>query len=60
MKDELIQRINELARIKKTTGLSPAEAEEQKELYQKYLQYIREQVVRQLDDAGYSPRNCQE
>ncbi|MFD1426175.1 DUF896 domain-containing protein [Kroppenstedtia sanguinis] len=47
--DELIQRINELARKQKAEGLTPAEKEEQQQLRQKYLQGIRGSVKSQLD-----------
>ncbi|MFD1394923.1 DUF896 domain-containing protein [Kroppenstedtia eburnea] len=47
--DELIQRINELARKQKAEGLTPAEKEEQQRLRQKYLQGIRGAVKSQLD-----------
>lgn len=46
--DELIARINELARKKKTSGLTDAEQKEQKKLYAIYLQGIRGQVKGQL------------
>lgn len=48
--NELIKRINELAKKKKTTGLSIEEQIEQKELYQIYLGNIRSQLKAQLDN----------
>ncbi len=48
--NELIKRINELAKKKKTTGLSLEEQIEQKELYQIYLGNIRSQLKAQLDN----------
>lgn len=54
---ELIERINDLARIKKSRGLTPNEAEEQKRLYKIYLTSIREQVTTQLDAAGLNPQS---
>ncbi|MBQ9468262.1 MAG: DUF896 domain-containing protein [Clostridia bacterium] len=41
MEKEKIARINELARKKKTSGLTPLEAEEQQTLYAEYLNEIR-------------------
>lgn len=46
----LIARINELAKKKKTVGLTAEEAAEQKELYKEYLGGIRAQVKAQLDN----------
>lgn len=45
----LIERINELARIKKTCGLTDDETAEQASLRCEYLGYIRAQVKSQLD-----------
>ncbi|MDR6224307.1 DUF896 domain-containing protein [Desmospora profundinema] len=49
--DEVIQRINELARKKKAEGLTPAEQEEQANLRKQYLQAIRGSVKSQLDQV---------
>ena len=46
----LIARINELAKKKKTSGLTPEELAEQKELYKEYLSGIRQQLKAQLDN----------
>lgn len=46
--EQMIQRINELARKKKTSGLTDAERKEQQELYALYLKGIRGQVKSQL------------
>lgn len=46
----MIKRINELAKKKKTTGLTNEELAEQKELYKLYLGNIREQLKLQLDN----------
>lgn len=46
----LIARINELAKKKKTSGLTPEELAEQKELYKEYLRGIRQQLKAQLDN----------
>ena len=45
----LIERINELAKKKRTEGLSTEEQTEQKELYKEYLALIRGQVKNHLD-----------
>lgn len=46
--DNLIERINELARKKKEDGLTEEEQKEQKELRQKYVKLIRGQMEEQL------------
>lgn len=46
---ELLARINELARKKRSTGLSESELAEQKQLYAVYLSAIRGQVTNLLD-----------
>ena len=46
---ELLARINELARKKRTVGLTEEELAEQKELYKIYLAAIRGQVTDLLD-----------
>ena len=46
---ELLARINELARKKRTVGLTEAELAEQKELYKIYLAAIRGQVTNLLE-----------
>lgn len=47
--NEMIARINELAKKKKSAGLSAEELIEQKELYRQYLSSIRENIRSQLD-----------
>ncbi len=54
MNQDMIRRINELAKKKKEQGLTPEELQEQKQLYAVYLHGIREQVKTQLD-AGMKP-----
>ncbi len=55
---ELIDRINELARKKKADGLTEAESAEQKELRQRYLRLFRQgfrdriEMLRVYDDEG--------
>ena len=46
----LIKRINELAKIKRTIGLSQVEKKEQEALYKEYLALIRGQVKGHLDN----------
>ena len=46
---EMLNRINELARKKRSVGLSAEEIAEQKQLYQEYLENIRGQMVNLLD-----------
>lgn len=46
-----IDRINELARKKKSTGLSDAEAAEQRALRNEYLQAIRASVKSTLENT---------
>ena len=46
----MIARINELAKRKKTSGLTAEELAEQKNLYKEYLGNIRSQLKAQLDN----------
>lgn len=62
MEHEQIERINELARKKKTVGLTAAEAEEQAQLRAQYLREFRAnmeatlQAVRvEQEDGSYKP-----
>ena len=50
---ELLARINELARKKRTVGLTDEELAEQKELYKIYLSSIREQMTSLLDSIEF-------
>ena len=50
---ELLARINELARKKRTIGLTEEELAEQKELYKIYLASIREQMTSLLDSIEF-------
>lgn len=54
--EELIQRINELARKKKAEGLTSEEQVEQQKLYRTYLDSVRSQLTTQLDSAGIKPK----
>lgn len=47
---EKLNRINELARKKKSTGLIEEEIEEQKILRQEYLENFRQNFKKQLDN----------
>ena len=53
MDEAKIQRINELAKKKKTVGLTEAEAAEQHQLRQEYLQCIRENFRQTLESIEY-------
>lgn len=50
--DDTLKRINELAKKKKTVGLTPEEQEEQKKLYKIYLGNIRGQFEKTLDNVS--------
>ena len=50
---EMIARINFLARKKRTEGLTEGELLEQKELYEAYLGNIRAQVKQKLDSITF-------
>ena len=52
MKQEQIERINELARKSKTTGLTPEEKEEQKKLRAGYIASVRMNLRTQLDNIN--------
>jgi uncharacterized protein YnzC (UPF0291/DUF896 family) len=49
MNEDKIRRINELARKKKTVGLTEGELTEQQELRSEYLQAFRANMVKMLD-----------
>lgn len=51
--EELIQRINELARKAKTSGLTDAELEERNELRKKYLDSFKTSMRDQLKHIKY-------
>ena len=50
---ELLARINELARKKRTEGLTAEETVEQKKLYKVYLSAIRGQVTNLLENIEF-------
>lgn len=49
MQENLIDRINTLARKAKSTGLTPEEKEEQKHLRLEYLKSFRQQMAGQIE-----------
>ena len=51
MKKENIERINELARKKKTVGLSASEVEEQQRLRRQYIDEFKENLKSTLDQV---------
>ena len=51
MEQKKIDRINELARKSKAEGLTPAEAEEQKQLRAEYIAGFRASLTAQLDNT---------
>lgn len=62
MEHEKIERINELARKKRTVGLTAAELEEQAELRAQYLKEFRQNMIATLEsvrveqeDGSYLP-----
>lgn len=57
MQEELQLRINELARKKKTIGLTAEEQAEQDELYRQYISEMKESAQRTLDQAGIPKKN---
>lgn len=52
MENNVLKRINELAKKKKEVGLSEVETAEQKELYKIYLGDIRSQFAKTLDNVS--------
>ena len=57
MDKQMLDRINELARKKKTVGLTPAEQDEQKKLYKIYLGEIRQQFSATLDHVSVEEKD---
>lgn len=54
---ELVDKINYLARKQRTEGLTPEEKEEQKKVREQYLEGIRTQVRDQLEGMGIKKKN---
>lgn len=52
MENDILKRINELAKKKRETGLTEQEQKEQKELYAEYLGGIRTQFQSTLDNVS--------
>lgn len=52
MDKEMLKRINELAKKKKSVGLTEEEQKEQKALYKVYLGEIRQQFNATLDNVS--------
>ena len=57
MKQEQIERINELARKSKTKGLTPEEKEEQKKLRAEYIASVRMNLRTQLDNINIQEKD---
>ena len=57
MKQEQIERINELARKSKTSGLTPEEKEEQKKLRAEYIASVRMNLRTQLDNINIQEKD---
>ena len=57
MEKNLLQRINELAKKKKTVGLTAEEQAEQKKLYKIYLGEIRQQFSATLDNVSVEEKD---
>ncbi len=53
MDEELKTRLNELAKKKKTEGLSSAEQDEQTRLYRIYIDELKGQLKHALDKEGF-------
>ena len=57
MDKKMLDRINELAKKKKTVGLTAEEQKEQKELYKVYLGEIRQQFNATLDNVSVKEKD---
>lgn len=57
MDNNLLKRINELAKKKKEVGLTPEEQAEQKKLYKIYLGEIRQQFESTLDNVSVKEKD---
>lgn len=57
MEKDILTRINELAKKKKTMGLTEEETAEQKELYRIYLGDIRKQFSSTLDNVSVKDKD---
>lgn len=57
MDKQMLNRINELAKKKKTVGLTAEEQTEQKKLYKIYLGEIRQQFNATLDNVSVKEKD---
>lgn len=57
MEQEMLQRINELAKKKREQGLTETEQAEQKKLYKIYLGEIRSQFNATLDNVSIKDKD---
>lgn len=57
MDKQMLSRINELAKKKRTVGLTPDEQAEQKKLYKIYLGEIRAQFSATLDNVSVEEKD---
>ncbi len=57
MEQEMLKRINELAKKKREQGLTPEEQAEQKKLYKIYLGEIRSQFNATLDNVSVKDKD---
>lgn len=57
MDKQMLNRINELAKKKKTVGLTAEEQAEQKKLYKIYLGEIRQQFNATLDNVSVKEKD---
>lgn len=56
MHEKLQMRLNELARKKQSIGLTVEEQAEQAQLYRIYIDHMKEQTKKALQDAGFNPK----
>ena len=57
---EMLNRINELARKKRSVGLNEEETAEQKKLYRAYLDNIKENLIPLLDSIEFVDEKSKE
>ena len=57
MDKKMLDRISELSRKKRSTGLTPEEQAEQQELYKVYLSEIRAQFSSTLDNVSIKEKD---
>ncbi|MDD3653518.1 MAG: DUF896 domain-containing protein [Desulfotomaculaceae bacterium] len=54
---DLLEQINYLAKKQRNQGLTVEEKKKQRELRERYLEYIRSYVSNTLESAGFKPKN---